>query len=129
MAVLTRAIPAFNNGGVDVEVGVGSTGADIRVHGNGDVTVFAGRGSLLDISSRCAAIIAGVNDGDPEEVTIWGGRPDYDTEPEGHLTIAPNSDRTAKLTLTVEGNTADVRMEVDQLEPFGLACAAAGHDL
>lgn len=128
MAVLTRAIPAFNNGGVDVEVGAGSTGADIRVHGNGDVTVFAGGPSLLEIGGRCAAIVAGVNDGD-QEVTIWGGAHGYGSEPEGHLTIAPNSDRTATLTLTVEGNTADVRMEVDQLEPFGLACAAAGHDL
>lgn len=133
MAVLSYNANAVGGGRLDMSVTDGSTGADLTIKGtdrSSEATVFAGGPSLLMIAAKCAAIVAGVHDGE-QQIDIYSGYAGYGANPEGRLSLLPAGSDSVVVVLTPATGSGSAGVEVDrgQLATFGTACAAAGHDL
>jgi hypothetical protein len=141
MAIMMHAVEGNNGGRLTLEVGAGSTGADLTLQpASGDaVTVFVGSEPLLTLAGKCAAIALGVNDG-PQEINLYAGPIGYGIDPDGAITLDPDH---GEVTVTLRacsgrfaapgtpwlGEPAKVSLDVGDIANLGQIAAAAAHDL
>lgn len=130
MAIMNHTITGNNGGRLTLEVGAGSTGADITLQpASGDaVTVFVGGVALLTLAGKCAAVALGINDG-PQVLSLYAGHVGYGTEPDGAITLAPDHGEVTVTLQAQRGAPAEVDLDVGDIAALGQIAAAAAHDL
>lgn len=130
MATMNQTIAGTNGGGITVDVGYGSTGADLTVQGpdGGPVAAFVGGPSLLALASKCAAIAQGVNDG-PQDQPLYALNAGYGTSCEGQVTLTPGDGEVAVELKLTSGPRAQCTVDLSDVATLGQVLAAAGHDL